>query len=140
MQCCSPDIPNPECSQRYLELRSLNALSTPSDSPSFSNPRHSHQLTMAPTNASVEEKIIEDPQVAGGKFDDYNVQILDVADEQTKHQVHVGLDQELTPEEQEQERRLVRKIDWHIMPLLLITYGFQVSKPIHHYSTCTDSR
>ncbi|WWD22201.1 hypothetical protein CI109_106692 [Kwoniella shandongensis] len=64
------------------------------------------------------------------KYDDINLQIKEVADEQTWHQAHIGVDEELTPEEKEIERKFLRRIDWHMMPLLLITYGLQYADKI----------
>lgn len=60
------------------------------------------------------------------KFHDIDVQIAETADEQTDHQAHLGVDQEYTPEEVKYEKAFLRRIDLHIMPLLLVTYGFQV--------------
>ena len=57
----------------------------------------------------------------------YDMRIQQVADAETDRYAHMGVDHELTPEEVEEERKLLRKIDWHIMPLLMITYGVQVS-------------
>ncbi|KAK8846891.1 hypothetical protein IAR55_005981 [Kwoniella newhampshirensis] len=75
---------------------------------------------------SAQEAVDHDPH----KFDVINEQIKEVADEQTWHQAHIGVDEELTPEEKEIERKFVRRIDWHLMPLLLITYGFQYADKI----------
>ncbi|KAL7915571.1 MFS general substrate transporter [Trichoderma velutinum] len=52
------------------------------------------------------------------------------ADEATEHQVHLGVDIQPTESEILMEKKLVRKIDWHIMPLLMLTYGLQYSDKI----------
>ena len=62
------------------------------------------------------------------KFDHIDVAITELADLQTEYQAHIGVDREPTAEELEKERKFVRRIDWHIMPLLLVTYGFQVRR------------
>ncbi|KAL7425266.1 hypothetical protein Q5752_000954 [Cryptotrichosporon argae] len=86
------------------------------------------------SHESVVEKGPETPGAGGpGVADKYapvDVQIATVADELTEKLAHIGVDQELTPEEQARERRFVRRIDWHLMPLLLITYGFQYADKI----------
>ncbi|WVQ80081.1 hypothetical protein IAT38_002182 [Cryptococcus sp. DSM 104549] len=69
-------------------------------------------------------------EAALDKYHELDVAIEEVAGAEVEHQVHLGVDQELTPEEREKERKFLRKIDWHIMPLLLITYGFQYSDKI----------
>ncbi|ORY25459.1 MFS general substrate transporter [Naematelia encephala] len=86
---------------------------------------------MASIDPAQQEKSQFAPQIEGNdKFADLDTKIAEVADEETDHQVHLGVDQEAAPEEIERERRFVRKIDWHIMPLLLITYGLQYSDKI----------
>ncbi len=59
----------------------------------------------------------------------YDAKVIEVADEETDRQAHIGVEYQLTPEEAKTERELLRKIDFHIMPLLMITYGLQVLKP-----------
>ncbi|OAA55881.1 Major facilitator superfamily domain, general substrate transporter [Niveomyces insectorum RCEF 264] len=59
-----------------------------------------------------------------------DVDIAEVLDAETEHQAHLGVEEQATPEELERERKLVRKIDWHIVPLLMVTYGLQYSDKI----------
>ncbi len=58
---------------------------------------------------------------------EYDVEIKKVSDYETDHQVHLGVDLQPTLTEQAEDRKLLRKIDLHIMPLLMFTYGLQVS-------------
>ncbi|KAK8866200.1 hypothetical protein IAR55_001351 [Kwoniella newhampshirensis] len=83
------------------------------------------------TEAAMEEhKTGTDELGFGDKLHDLDVKIMQVADAQTEHLAHIGVDEELTAEEIEKERKFLRKIDWHIMPLLLATYGFQYADKI----------
>ena len=61
-----------------------------------------------------------------GKESELDTEIKKASDPETDHQVHLGVDLQPTVTEETGERKLVRKIDWHIMPLLMCTYGLQV--------------
>ena len=60
------------------------------------------------------------------KTKSYDAGIIEEADEETDRQAHIGVTHHLTEEEKKAERKLLRKIDWHILPLLMVTYGLQV--------------
>ena len=68
------------------------------------------------------------------KTNDYDLEINKVADAETDHYAHLGVDLQPTVTEEALERKLIRKIDLHIMPLLMITTGIQV-----RLSTCKES-
>jgi ACS family allantoate permease-like MFS transporter len=76
---------------------------------------------------AAQEVAVALPAATEEKFRDIDHKIAEVADEETDRQAHLGVDQVLTPEEIDKERKFLRKIDWHIVPLLMITYGVQVS-------------
>jgi hypothetical protein len=75
---------------------------------------------------AAQEVAVALPAATEEKFRDIDHKIAEVADEETDRQAHLGVDQVLTPEEIDKERKFLRKIDWHIVPLLMITYGVQV--------------
>lgn len=60
------------------------------------------------------------------RYVEYDAKIKKLADAETDHQVHLGFDIQATPAEEANEKKLLRKIDWHVMPILMITYGIQV--------------
>ncbi|ORY25466.1 major facilitator superfamily domain-containing protein [Naematelia encephala] len=78
----------------------------------------------------VEFKSGSNPHDVSANLHNVDLRIQEVADELTDRQAHLGIDQELTPEELETERAFVRKVDWQLMPLLLITYGVQYADKI----------
>ncbi|ORY28955.1 major facilitator superfamily domain-containing protein [Naematelia encephala] len=56
--------------------------------------------------------------------------IGDDVDEYEQRALQLGTVVEITAEEKEEERKLLRKIDLHMMPLLMITFGMQYSDKI----------
>ena len=64
------------------------------------------------------------------KLSDYDFKIEAAADKETDRQAHLGVDVERTPEDIARDKKLLRKIDLHVMPLLMLTYGLQVTRVI----------
>ena len=58
---------------------------------------------------------------------DLDAEIKKLADAETDRQAHLGYDLQATVTEEVNEKRLLRKIDWRVMPVLMFTYGLQVN-------------
>lgn len=58
--------------------------------------------------------------------EDHKADLKELGDEETDHQARLGYDLQRTETEIASDKKFLRKIDWHIMPLLMFTYGLQV--------------